>query len=98
MRMAPKQRRRDQWLIPENHMTTIEHRLLTLIALAAVAAAPLTAQPVHRVASPDGRNVVEVGIREGRLYYAVQRAGRNIILPSMLEIGRASCRENLKMR
>src|SRR5688572_27678057 len=63
---------------------TTKDRFLSLIVLAAATAAPLKAQPVHRVASPDGRNVVEVGIREGRLYYAVQRAGRNIILPSVL--------------
>jgi len=37
-----------------------------------------------RVASPDGRNQVTAGIRDGRLYYSVQRDGRELIMPSLL--------------
>jgi alpha-glucosidase len=42
------------------------------------------AQPGLRVASPDGRNTVVVDVREGNLYYSLQRDGRSIILPSRL--------------
>ena len=59
-------------------------RWCSLAAVAALAFNAAESQDVHRVTSPDGRNVVEVGIREGHLYYAVQRAGRNIIMPSLL--------------
>ena len=37
-----------------------------------------------RVGSPDGRNVVMVDTREGRLYYTVQRDGRPLLTPSLL--------------
>jgi len=37
-----------------------------------------------RVASPDGRNTVFVEVRNGNLYYSLQRGGRPIILPSRL--------------
>ena len=50
----------------------------TLIAGTAAAQAPV------RVASPDGRTQVSVQIRDGRAYYAVQRDGRALILPSLL--------------
>jgi alpha-glucosidase len=36
------------------------------------------------VASPDGRNVVTVLIRDGGLFYSVDRAGRHIVTPSRL--------------
>ena len=36
------------------------------------------------VASPDGRNVISVEVRDGRLTYAVARDGRKVILPSRL--------------
>jgi len=42
------------------------------------------AQVRHQVTSPDGRNEVTVGIREGTLYYSVQRDGRPVLLPSGL--------------
>jgi alpha-glucosidase len=54
------------------------------LALAVVLAAATSAQAQVRVASPDGRNQVTVEIREGRLYYGVQRDGRPLILPSLL--------------
>jgi len=37
-----------------------------------------------RVASPNGRNQVEVATRDGRLYYTVQRDGRPLLTPSLL--------------
>jgi alpha-glucosidase len=54
---------------------------LATVTLAALAA-PLGAQV--RVASPDGRNVVTVAVREGRLRYDLARDGRLLILPSAL--------------
>jgi alpha-glucosidase len=53
------------------------------IALLATATGAQEPTPV-RVASPDGRNVVSVGIREGVLFYRVERDGRLVILPSRL--------------
>jgi alpha-glucosidase len=50
----------------------------------ALAATPLAAQPSLRLASPDGRNVVTVELRAGRLHYALSRDGRAILLPSRL--------------
>ncbi|MDQ3674868.1 MAG: glycoside hydrolase family 97 N-terminal domain-containing protein, partial [Gemmatimonadota bacterium] len=58
---------------------------------------PLTAL---RVASPDGRNVVMVDVREGSLYYMVQRDGRNIMLPSRLGFefrGARALRDSLRL-
>ena len=58
----------------------------TVLGLAAATlvatAAPLRSQV--RVASPDGRNQVMVAVREGRLTWALQRDGRDLILPSGL--------------
>jgi alpha-glucosidase len=62
-------------------------RWVPFLALA-VAQAPLAAaaaaQEQLRVTSPNGRNEVTVGINEGRLYYAVRRDGRSILLQSQL--------------
>src|SRR6185436_15161971 len=55
-------------------------RTLSLLALARIA----VAQEPLRVASPNGRNEVQVAVMQGRLTYAVRRAGRNIVLPSTL--------------
>ena len=44
----------------------------------------LHAQDTLRVASPDGRNAVTVGVRDGIAYYAVERSGKHVILPSRL--------------
>ena len=49
-----------------------------------VLATPTVAAAQLRVASPDGRNVVMVDTREGRLYYTVQHDGRPLLTPSML--------------
>ncbi len=54
------------------------------MALGAVLAGPAAAQTEARVASPDGRNEVTVGTREGGLYYSVRRDGESVLLPSRL--------------
>ena len=58
-------------------------RSLALLAPLA-AAATAAAQAPLRVSSPDGRNVVTVAIRDGRLTYALGRDGRALLLPSVL--------------
>lgn len=58
--------------------------LACALALGAVLAAPAGAQQEARVASPDGRNEVTVGVRDGGLYYAVRRDGQPVLLPSRL--------------
>jgi alpha-glucosidase len=53
-----------------------------------------------RVASPDGRNVALVAVREGGLYYMVQRDGRTIMLPSRLGFefrGAPTLRDSLRL-
>jgi alpha-glucosidase len=45
---------------------------------------PAAAQLQARVASPDGRNVVTVQLRDGRLGYEVTRGGERILRPSRL--------------
>src|SRR6476620_4372632 len=55
---------------------------LTLIALALPSAA--SAQAPLKVASPDGRNEIAIEVRDGGLYYTVDRAGRHVIMPSRL--------------
>ena len=53
--------------------TSVFTRAITCVVLLAVVA---TAQQApYRVASPDGRNVVQVESRDGALRYAVQRDG-----------------------
>ena len=52
-----------------------------LIAVLAVSA---PAQDVSRVTSPDGRNAVDVGVRDGRLFYTLKRDGLSILQPSLL--------------
>ena len=62
-------------------------RPLTIgVTCATLAAAALGAQDQARVASPNGRNVVTIGINEGRLVYSVDRDNRAILLPSRLGI------------
>jgi alpha-glucosidase len=53
------------------------------VALFAAAAQAQEHPPVH-VTSPDGRNVVVVEVREGGLFYLVERDGRVVIQPSRL--------------
>ena len=60
-------------------------RLLPLgLALVALAAGPGRLPAQARVASPDGRNQVSVEVREGKLYYALARDRREVLLPSLL--------------
>jgi alpha-glucosidase len=54
------------------------------VGAASVATAAGRAQPTLRVASPDGKNVVTVSVREGNLWYSVDRSGDPILLPSRL--------------
>src|SRR5438094_984997 len=66
----------------------------------AVAAATAAAQAPLRVASPDGRNEVTVQVRDGRLYYSLQRDGRAVLLPSLLGFafrGAAPLRDSLQV-
>src|SRR5207249_4795272 len=66
----------------------------------AVAAATAAVQAPLRVASPDGRNEVTVQVRDGRLYYSLQRDGRAILLPSLLGFafrGAAPLRDSLQV-
>jgi alpha-glucosidase len=63
----------------------MEIRMVTpRLSLALLIAAAAAAQAQVPVASPDGRNHVTVGIREGKLYYSVRRDGRDLLLPSLL--------------
>jgi alpha-glucosidase len=54
------------------------------LVLTSLLPSALGAQETLSVTSPDGRNAVTVAVREGRLQYAVQRDGRDILLPSGL--------------
>src|SRR5688500_6112438 len=57
---------------------------LPLVAAPVLAQTPATATDTLTVASPDGRNVIRIVQRDGRLWYAVQRRGQNVIMPSAL--------------
>ena len=50
---------------------------LTALAMSVVSAGA-------QVASPDGRNVVDVITRDGGLYYTLKRDGKDLLLPSRL--------------
>jgi alpha-glucosidase len=58
--------------------------LVAGIAIVAAGPALLPAQPTLRVASPDGKNVVTVSVRDGNLWYSVDREGQAVLLPSRL--------------
>jgi len=60
----------------------LKPRLSLLLALFIGAATSALAQV--RATSPDGRNQVSVEVREGKLYYSVQRDGRPLFTPSLL--------------
>lgn len=73
---------------------------LLLTACAALVPAPAPAQETARVASPDGRNRVIVELRDGGLYYSVQRDSRSVLLPSRLGLelrGAPPLRDHLRM-
>ncbi|MGQ0561794.1 MAG: glycoside hydrolase family 97 protein [Gemmatimonadota bacterium] len=55
-----------------------------LVAFSTLTIGGLRAQTAAEVASPNGRNRVTIALHEGQLRYAVQRDGRNIIMPSLL--------------
>src|ERR1051325_2036928 len=59
-------------------------RLAALSVAAAALVAPTAVTQGLRVASPDGRNQVTVAIRDGGLYYSIDRDGRPLFLPSRL--------------
>lgn len=72
-------------------------RLALMAPLLGPAAA---AQAQLGVASPDGRNVVTVEIRDGTPYYSLQRDGRAVLLPSLLGVafqGAPALREGLRV-
>jgi alpha-glucosidase len=58
-------------------------RVLLGLAAGLVAIGPPARSQV-RVASPDGRNLVTVEVREGKLHYGLARDGRALLLPSLL--------------
>ena len=60
----------------------LKPRLYLVLALVSGAAGSALAQV--RATSPDGRTVVSVQVREGRLYYSVERDGRALFTPSLL--------------
>src|SRR5262245_15078824 len=66
----------------------MRRRIVPGIVGMAVAGAVLTtvaaAQPSLSVASPDGRNVVTVSVRQGALSYSLDREGKPLLLPSRL--------------
>jgi alpha-glucosidase len=55
-----------------------------LIAAVWTTAGAAQEQEPVRVTSPDGRNVVTIGITESGLFYSLERDGRKVILPSRL--------------
>ncbi|MFW6330220.1 MAG: glycoside hydrolase family 97 N-terminal domain-containing protein, partial [Gemmatimonadota bacterium] len=59
-------------------------RLVALLAAWAGLATPAVAQDPVTVTSPDGRNEARVEVRDGELFYAVDRDGRHVIMPSRL--------------
>jgi len=62
----------------------LARRFLLGITAVTVLVGTAAAQEEIRLESPNRRTVVTVGIREGFLYYAVARDGRDILLPSRL--------------
>ena len=65
-------------------MVTRRWVFAALVGMSAAGPAPAAAQPSLRVVSPDGKNVVTVSVREGSLWYSVDREGKPLLLPSRL--------------
>jgi alpha-glucosidase len=68
------------------------------LATLALITAPLLGQ--SSVGSPDGRNLVTVQLRDGRLTYSLMRDGRALILPSLLGFefrGASPLRDSLRI-
>jgi len=59
-------------------------RCTTHLAALSLLVAPTAVSQGLRVASPDGRTQVSVAIRDGGLYYGIDRDGRALFLPSRL--------------
>ncbi len=68
----------------QTQIVRFARRLVPAIVCAAGSASVVGAQVPVRAASPDGRNVLTVEIREGGLFYSVERDGRKVILRSRL--------------
>ena len=74
--------------------------LLLLAALVTGGARPVAAQESPSVASPDGRTVVSVEVRDGGLHYRIDRDGRPLLLPSRLGFefrGAPALRDSLRI-
>ena len=59
-------------------------RALVGMSAAGLSPSAAFAQPSLRLASPDGKNVVTVSVREGSLWYSVDRDGKPLLVPSRL--------------
>src|SRR4051794_15610265 len=71
-----------------------------VVVVATLGATVAGAQVPLRVASPDRRTVVTVAVTEGRLGYAVERDGRQVITPSGLGFafrGAPTLRDSLRV-
>ena len=58
--------------------------MVGIAVVGAVLTTVAAAQPSLSVASPDGRNVVTVTVRQGTLSYSLDRQGKALLLPSRL--------------
>ena len=75
-------------------------RFLAAAVSCVLIAAPASAQDRLRVASPDGRNQVTVELRDGSLFYSLERDSRPVLLPSRLGFefqGAAPLRDGLRL-
>src|SRR5436853_5988982 len=75
-------------------------RCTTHLAALSLLVAPTAVAQRLRVASPDGRNQVSVAIRDGGLYYSIDRDGRALFLPSRLGLafrGMPPLRDSLRV-
>ena len=75
-------------------------RLLAAAAISVLIAGIASGQDRLRVPSPDGRNQVTVELRDGSLFYSLERDGRAVLLPSRLGFqfqGAAPLRDGLRL-
>ena len=75
-------------------------RCTTHLAALSLLVAPTAVSQGLRVASPDGRTQVSVAIRDGGLYYSIDRDGRALFLPSRLGLafrGMPPLRDSLRI-
>ena len=68
----------------KTYVFSCTRRMAFAALLVTLTASSVIAQDSVSVSSPDGRNKVGVGVREGRLYYTLSRDGRPLIVPSTL--------------